>query len=55
MMVAAVEHGTGMVLRQVEIGERSNEIPAVRDLSGILDVSGRVVTMDAMHARHDPR
>ena len=53
MMVAAVEHGTGMVLRQVEIEEKSNEIPAVRDLSGILDVSGRVVTMDAMHTQHE--
>ncbi|MYA88186.1 MAG: ISAs1 family transposase [Boseongicola sp. SB0662_bin_57] len=53
MMVAAVEHGTGLVLRQVEVEDRSNEIPAVRALSGSLDVTGRIVTMDAMHARHE--
>ncbi len=53
MMVAAVEHGTGMVLRQVEVDAKSNEIPAVRKLSASLDVTGRVVTMDAMHAQHE--
>ena len=52
-MVAAVEHGTGMVLRQVEVEEKSNETPAVRELSGGLDVTGRIVTMDAMHAQHE--
>ncbi len=53
MMVAAVEHGTGMELRQVEVDAKSNEIPAVRELSGSLDVAGRIVTMDAMHAQHE--
>ena len=53
MMVAAVEHGTGLVLRQVEVEDKSNEIPAVRALSGSLDVTGRIVTLDAMHARHE--
>ena len=53
MMVAAVEHGTGMVLGQVEVDAKSNEIPAVRDLAGSVDVAGRVVTMDAMHAQHE--
>ncbi len=53
MMVAAVEHTTGMVLRQVEVDAKCNEIPAVRELSNTIDVSGRVVTMDAMHARHE--
>ena len=53
MMVAAVEHGTGLVLRQVEVEDKSNEIPAVRALSGSLDVTGRIVTMDAMHAQHE--
>jgi len=53
MMVAAVEHGTGLVLRQAGVGDKSNEIPAVRRLSSDLDVTGRVVTMDAMHAQHE--
>ena len=53
MMVAAVEHGTGGVLRQVEVDAKSNEVPAVRELSGSVDVTGRVITMDAMHAQHE--
>ncbi len=52
MTVAAVGHGTGLALRQAGAGDRSNGIPAVRRLSGDLDVTGRAVTMDAMHARH---
>ena len=51
-MVATVEHGTGMVLGQVEIDSRSNRIPAVRELSRGLALAGRIVTIDAMHARH---
>ena len=53
MMVAAVEHDTGVVLGQVEVDSKSNEIPAVRELSGGLDLTGRIVTMDAMHAQHE--
>ena len=53
MMIAAVEHGSGVVLRQVEVDNKSNEIPAVRELSSILDLTGRIVTMDAMHAQHE--
>ena len=54
MMVAAVEHGTGMVLGQAGVERKGNEIPAVRRLSSDLDVTGRVVTLDAMHAQHAP-
>ena len=53
MMVAAVEHGTGLVLGQVEVDAKSNEIPAVRDLAESVDVTGRIVTVDAMHAQHE--
>ena len=53
MMVAAVEHDTGVVLGQVEVDRKSNEIPAVRELSGGLDLTGRIVTIDAMHAQHE--
>ena len=53
MMVAAVEHGTGMVLGQVEVGAKSNEIPAVRELSASPDITGRIVTLDAMHVQHE--
>ena len=53
MMVAAVVHKTGLVLGQVEVDSKSNEIPAVRELSSSLDLAGRIVTMDAMHAQHE--
>ncbi len=53
MRVAAVEHGTGMVLGQVEVDAKSHEIPAVRDLAGSIHVTGRIVTLDAMHAQHE--
>jgi len=52
MMVAAAGHGTGLVLRQAGVGDRSNGIPAVRALSGSPGVTGRTVTMDATRARH---
>ena len=51
MMVAAVEHTSGLVLGQVQVGSKTNEISAVRDLSQELDLAGRVVTLDALHAQ----
>ncbi len=51
MMVAAVKHGSGLVLGQVEVGSKTNEIPAVRELAGRLELQGRVVTFDALHAQ----
>ena len=51
MMVAAVEHGSGLVLGQVQVGEKRGEIPAARALSRQLGLAGRVVTLDALHAQ----
>ena len=45
MMVAAVEHDTGVVLGQVEVDSKSNEMPALPRLSSDLDLTGRVVAM----------
>ena len=53
MMVAAVEHGTGLVPGQVQVGDKTNEIPAVRELTRALGLKGRMVTLDAMHAQHE--
>ena len=40
-LVAALAHGIGMVLGQVAVEERSNEIPAVRDLlKAFADLAG---------------
>ena len=50
MMVAAVEHGSGVVLGQARAGDRGEEGRAVRELCGGLDLRGRTVTLDALHA-----
>jgi predicted transposase YbfD/YdcC len=53
-LVAALAHGIGAVLGQVAVDEKSNEIPAVRDLlKAFADLAGAVVTIDAMHTQHD--
>ena len=53
MLVAAVEHEHGLVLGQVEVAAKTNEIPALRELASEIDSAGRVVTADAMHARQE--
>ena len=53
-LVAAFAHGIGAVLGQVAVEEKSNEIPAVRELlKAFTDLAGAVVTIDAMHTQHD--
>lgn len=52
-LVAALSHGSGTVIGQVAVSEKSNEIPAARDLLAVLDLAGAVVTMDAVHTQHD--
>ncbi len=53
-LVAALAHGIGAVLGQVAVEEKSNEIPAVRELlRAFTDLAGAVVTIDAMHTQHD--
>src|SRR5271169_4743023 len=53
-LVAALAHGIGTVLGQVAVDEKSNEIPAVRELlKAFTDLAGAVFTIDAMHTQHD--
>ena len=53
-LVAALAHGIGAVLGQVAVDEKSNEIPAVRELlRAFADLAGAVLTIDAMHTQHD--
>ncbi len=55
-LVAALAHGSGLVLGQVATPDKGGEIIAARDLLDVLDCSaglaGAVVTMDALHAQH---
>ena len=42
---------TALVLAHVEIDDKSNEIPAAQKLLSELNLTGRVVTLDAMHCQ----
>jgi len=50
-LVAAVDHTTGVVQGQVAVDAKSNEITAVVPLLEPLDLTGVVVTADAMHTQ----
>jgi predicted transposase YbfD/YdcC len=52
-LVAALDHATGVVVRQLATAAKSNEIPAVRTLLASLELEGVVVTVDAMHTQTD--
>ena len=50
-LLAALDQATGAVLTQQRVADKSNEIPALRDLLEPLDLDGVVVTADAMHTQ----
>jgi predicted transposase YbfD/YdcC len=53
-LVAALAHGIGAVPGQVAVDAKSNEIPAVRELlRAFTSLAGAVITIDALHTRHD--
>jgi predicted transposase YbfD/YdcC len=54
MVMACLDHDSGVVLGQVEIAEKSNEIPMFTTLlDTIADLTGLVVTADALHAQRE--
>jgi predicted transposase YbfD/YdcC len=52
-LVAAFDHAACVVLGQVAVAAKTNEIPTVRTLLKVLDLAGAVVTLDAMHTQTD--
>ena len=55
-LVAALDHTASVVLGQICVADKSNEIPAVRDLlAGFnpTEAHGCVITVDAMHTQTD--
>jgi predicted transposase YbfD/YdcC len=52
-LIAAFDHDAGVVLGQVAVDTKSNEIPAARTLLEQLDLDGVVVSLDAMHTQTD--
>ena len=50
---AALDHESGVVLGQVQVAVKSNEIPALRTLLDAFDLVNAVVTADALHTQKD--
>ncbi|MEV7343608.1 ISAs1 family transposase [Streptomyces sp. NPDC093544] len=48
-LLSAVTHGTVVTLAQVEVGAKTNETTHFRPLLAPLDLTGTVVTFDALH------
>lgn len=49
--ITAFATETRLVLRQMSVDDKSNEIPAVPQLLELMDLAGAVVTLDAMHCQ----
>ena len=52
-LLAASGHAHGVVLGQVEVGATTNEIPLFPALLDRIDITGAVITADALHAQRD--
>src|SRR5437773_1396125 len=50
-LLAALDHAHGVVLGQVEVGAKTNEIPLFTTLLDRLDIQNAVITADALHAQ----
>ncbi len=50
-LVAAFDHDAGVVLGQVAVDAKSNEIPAARTLLAQFNLHGVTVTLDALHTQ----
>ncbi|MFE7569823.1 transposase [Streptomyces sp. NPDC057539] len=53
-ILAACDHVSGLVLAQMDVGEKTNEITRFHPLLGTLpNLVGTVVTGDALHTQHN--
>ncbi|MFC8278167.1 ISAs1 family transposase [Streptomyces sp. NPDC057271] len=53
-LLAALEHTTGLVLAQLDLGEKTNEITCFQPLlNTVPELAGTVITSDAMHTQHE--
>lgn len=53
MNIVTAYTDTGISLGQMTVGNKSNEIPAVRELIEMLDIEGKIITADAMHCQKE--
>ena len=54
-LLAALDHAHGMVLGQVDVEAKTNEIRMFATLLDRIDLAGAVVTADALHPPAPPR
>lgn len=53
-LLAAVEHASGLVLAQLDVGDKTNEITCFQPLLDIVaELAGAVVTSDALHTQRE--
>lgn len=52
-LFSAMVHGDGIVIAQQEVDEKSNEITAFRPLLEPLDITGCLITADALHTQRE--
>ncbi len=52
-LLSGLCQSTGVVLAQVSVGAKTNEIPMLQRLVAVLDVAGAVITADALHCQRD--
>ena len=50
-LITAYMTDNGVTLGQIAVNEKTNEIPVLRDLLEMIDISGKTVTADAMHCQ----
>jgi predicted transposase YbfD/YdcC len=50
-LLAALDHARGVVLGQVDVAAKTNEIPMFTTLLNRIDIAGAIITADAMHAQ----
>jgi len=52
-LLSAVVHGSGVVVAQMRVSDKTNEIPCAKTLLAELDLEGAVVTADALHTQKE--
>ncbi|MFE9454845.1 ISAs1 family transposase [Streptomyces sp. NPDC006739] len=52
-LLAAVEHTTGLVLAQLDVGEETGEVTRFQPLLDTVDLAATVVTSDALHTQRE--
>ena len=51
--LATTDQSAGAVLGQLAVSTKSNEIPALRNLLDTMDITGAVISADAMHCQRE--